>query len=397
MQSCLSIHRMAQAFRKKNNIKIISGTVPREEIITMYQNSDVAVLPSKWEGLGLTFLESIGCGLPIITVDAPPMNEFVVNGETGFLCKVAKRLQYPNIFVQGVHVDLNDMTEKMRKFTHDRSLLQKMREKTCLMSATSWSQDALRVRLLNLINDIAPHFGNTGTGSPKAEIKISTHSSAFQTAKPADGLKLIAKDYRGYQLVRKSDGRQFIKKGNYEEPFTVHLVGARWSNHPWGMENEVHRALEMHGVTIMDTDFRRDYTSLPELFEQEAHIVLVIKGNDIPPELIKRLPCKTILWYQDDIFATEHAPKHIAHNGWAFDIVYSFDKMAVDQYRKLGVKAPQWLPLAMSPAVHRKMFLTEKNTTSLLLETSIQTERISWNDWQGDLISLLTRLLWMTW
>lgn len=377
----LLIHTQnGSGIQESNNIKIISGTVPREEIIKMYQNSDVAVLPSKWEGLGLTFLEAIGCGLPIITVDAPPMNEFVVDGETGFLCKVAERLQYPGIFVEGAHVDLDDMMKKMRELIRDRSLLRKMREKTCLMSVTSWSQDGLRVRLLNLINDIA------------AERKAATYSSTLQTAKPTfdgvktsdesqtvtsdtvinkalsihsntnskDSLKLIAKDYTGCQLVRKDDGRQFIRKDNYEEPFTLHLVGARWSNHPWGMENELHRALEKLGITIIDTDFRRDYNRLPELFQQEAHVMLVIKGNGIPPELIKRLPCKTILWYQDDVFTAEHASKHIAHNGWAFDTVYSFDKMAIDLYRKLGVKDPRWLPLAMSPAVHRKMFLTRK-------------------------------------
>lgn len=173
-------------------------------------------------------------------------------------------------------------------------------------------------------------------------------------------LNLLLKDYTECQLVRKDDGRQFIRRDNNEEPFVVHLVGARWSNHPWGMENELHRALEKLGITIIDTDFRRDHNRLPELFQQEAHVMLVIKGNGIPPELIKRLPCKTILWYQDDIFTTEHASKQITYNGWAFDMVYSFDKMAIDLYRELGVKDPRWLPLAMSPTVHRKTFLTEK-------------------------------------
>lgn len=100
--------------QKGNSIKIIRGTVPREEIIRMYQESDVAVLPSKWEGLGLTFLESIGCGLPIITVDAPPMNEFVRDGETGLLCRIDERQNYQDIFVEGVHADIDDMVEKMR-------------------------------------------------------------------------------------------------------------------------------------------------------------------------------------------------------------------------------------------------------------------------------------------
>ena len=55
--------------------------------------------------------------------------------------------------------------------------------------------------------------------------------------------------------------------------------------------------------------------------------MLVVKGNGISPELISKQPCKTVLWYQDDVFSTEHAPKHLAYNGWAFDTVYSFDEM----------------------------------------------------------------------
>jgi hypothetical protein len=85
--------------QEDKNVKLLFGTIPREEIVRLYQSADVAVLPSKWEGLGLTFLESIGCGLPIITVDATPMNEFVRNGETGFLCRVAERLSYEGIFL----------------------------------------------------------------------------------------------------------------------------------------------------------------------------------------------------------------------------------------------------------------------------------------------------------
>ena len=58
--------------QENKNVKILLGTIPREEIVQMYQSADITVLPSKWEGLGLTFLESIGCGLPIISVDARP-------------------------------------------------------------------------------------------------------------------------------------------------------------------------------------------------------------------------------------------------------------------------------------------------------------------------------------
>ena len=115
--------------QQAGNIRMLCGTVPRPEVVRMYHEADVAVLPSKWEGLGLTFLEAIGCGLPIITVDGPPMNEFVRDGETGFLCKVAERQQYPGIFVEGLHVDLDDMAEKMRMLARP-GLLSRMRKAT---------------------------------------------------------------------------------------------------------------------------------------------------------------------------------------------------------------------------------------------------------------------------
>lgn len=96
----------------EGNIKIVHGTVSRESLISMYQGSDVAVLPSKWEGIGLTLLEALACGLPVITVDAPPMNEFVKNGYNGF-CIKGEVTWYPDIFVPGYHIDIEDMAGAM--------------------------------------------------------------------------------------------------------------------------------------------------------------------------------------------------------------------------------------------------------------------------------------------
>ncbi|AGA27672.1 glycosyltransferase [Singulisphaera acidiphila] len=41
----------------------------------LYTEGDVCVQPSRWEGLGLPLLECQASGLPLITTDAPPMNE----------------------------------------------------------------------------------------------------------------------------------------------------------------------------------------------------------------------------------------------------------------------------------------------------------------------------------
>jgi hypothetical protein len=41
----------------------------------LYRDGDVCVQPSHWEGLGLQLLECQAAGLPVVTTDAPPMNE----------------------------------------------------------------------------------------------------------------------------------------------------------------------------------------------------------------------------------------------------------------------------------------------------------------------------------
>jgi glycosyltransferase involved in cell wall biosynthesis len=48
--------------------------LPRRE--ALYRDGDVCIQPSHWEGLGLQLLECQAAGMPLITTDAPPMNEF---------------------------------------------------------------------------------------------------------------------------------------------------------------------------------------------------------------------------------------------------------------------------------------------------------------------------------
>ncbi|MBT9317211.1 glycosyltransferase [Leptothoe spongobia] len=45
------------------------GAVPKEEMVTLYQVSDVFVLSSRYEGLPIAMLESLACGTPVVTTD----------------------------------------------------------------------------------------------------------------------------------------------------------------------------------------------------------------------------------------------------------------------------------------------------------------------------------------
>mgnify|MGYP000094312738 CR=1 FL=1 len=73
-----------------------STAVTDEELIEKYRRTSVVVLPSvyrdcygNWHGnaelLGLTLLEAMACGTPVICTDVGGMPEVVVHGETGYI------------------------------------------------------------------------------------------------------------------------------------------------------------------------------------------------------------------------------------------------------------------------------------------------------------------------
>jgi glycosyltransferase involved in cell wall biosynthesis len=55
------------------NVEVLEG--PGDHA-GLYAEGDVCVQPSRWEGLGLPLLECQAAGMPLVTVDAAPMNEY---------------------------------------------------------------------------------------------------------------------------------------------------------------------------------------------------------------------------------------------------------------------------------------------------------------------------------
>lgn len=59
------------------------GKPSRQELIRIYNSADILLAPSLYEGFGLTVLEGMACGLPIITSDTSSLPE--VSGEAAIL------------------------------------------------------------------------------------------------------------------------------------------------------------------------------------------------------------------------------------------------------------------------------------------------------------------------
>ena len=61
------------------------GEIPWDEVVRHYQALDLFAAPARWEGFGLTPLEAMACGVPVIASRAGAYETLIRDGETGTL------------------------------------------------------------------------------------------------------------------------------------------------------------------------------------------------------------------------------------------------------------------------------------------------------------------------
>jgi glycosyltransferase involved in cell wall biosynthesis len=74
-----------EATERDPRIELRVEDLPTAEHLRELAGFDVCLAPARWEGLGLPLYEAIAFGQPVITNDAPPMNEAIADGRNGLL------------------------------------------------------------------------------------------------------------------------------------------------------------------------------------------------------------------------------------------------------------------------------------------------------------------------
>jgi glycosyltransferase involved in cell wall biosynthesis len=57
----------------------------RKELLRLYLDSDLFLLPSRIEAFGISLIEACACGLPVISTDVGGVSELVREGESGYV------------------------------------------------------------------------------------------------------------------------------------------------------------------------------------------------------------------------------------------------------------------------------------------------------------------------
>lgn len=140
--------------RQNNRITFHVETVPAPGL---YYKGLIHVFPTKLEGLGLPLMEGLACGLPALTPDAPPMNEFIKDGYNGLLVKVGNKItRDDNIAFPETIVDVNDLVEKMKYLATHPEKLKEMQANAIKSVHENLSFTKMQNRLGDILADVLP-------------------------------------------------------------------------------------------------------------------------------------------------------------------------------------------------------------------------------------------------
>ena len=94
-------------------VEIVVGNIPI--VADLYATGDVCVQPSKMEGIGFMVLEPACAGMPVITTDYPPMNEFIHQPKLRCRPRWRKRKAFASQWINHAHLRLPSIRDLARR------------------------------------------------------------------------------------------------------------------------------------------------------------------------------------------------------------------------------------------------------------------------------------------
>jgi len=107
--------RRVQEMGLSKQVTITGFLKTKQEVIQEMKRASVLVHPSSVEGFGITVVEGMAAGLPVIVSDIAPLREVVGDGAYGLVFSLD---------------DASDLAEKIRMLREDRTLYTKMKKQS---------------------------------------------------------------------------------------------------------------------------------------------------------------------------------------------------------------------------------------------------------------------------
>ncbi len=117
----------------------ITGNLDHRTFLGVLATADIVVMPSRFEGFGLTALEAMALRLPVVANRVGGLSEVVVDGETGFLVKRGEP---------------TDLAQAIDKLAADRELCDRLGEAGRARSETHFALPRIVDRLQQIYNEV---------------------------------------------------------------------------------------------------------------------------------------------------------------------------------------------------------------------------------------------------
>lgn len=111
-------------FEIPENVLFYEGYSSRAELDKLYQSTDVYLYPTKWDGFGISLLEALHQGLPVLATHGDPFNEFVEDGHNGLFIE-AKQVGMQRL-TPHYECSPEDMAHKISLLAEDAGLRQRL-------------------------------------------------------------------------------------------------------------------------------------------------------------------------------------------------------------------------------------------------------------------------------
>lgn len=158
---------------------IFTGSVPWEQIALYYSIGDVFVNASLTETQGLTFIEAMASGVPVVARYAPNLAEFIRNNENGLLVKHEKEFAKSIITV----LTNTQIADKLRK--------------NGFITASQNSSKEFGDKLIEIYTQVINNYKLKKSDLDKEEIKESEKRSIFNLRKKLLSITKLAKIKKG--------------------------------------------------------------------------------------------------------------------------------------------------------------------------------------------------------
>lgn len=156
------------------------GHIESEKIYDYLAEADIFVRPSRSEGLGSSFLEAMGAGLPVIGTLIGGIPDFLRDGETGIFCEMDNP---------------KDLAEKIKKLISDEDLAKKIAENGRKLVLEKYDWNNIAKQMQKTLSHILTIANMCDSGDDKLKILVCSGIYPPDIGGPAKYAKNLKEEF----------------------------------------------------------------------------------------------------------------------------------------------------------------------------------------------------------